>query len=518
MSKSKLSAQQIRAEMSKIGAIQRQRPGRRPSPSDVLGIDVFDERVDLESGFPPAPYKRKYRDARDGCGGNCMGGDDFDVKKPDAKCTNWIKFKSRSTGQEFEYESKKTGVYDMAFQKANDVFDVTFRSTCSDFSKNADTKIENGGKKLRLEDETDGDYTDLIIVCTEGIFAGRYQGKGEKNLTYTTGPVVDCPPGCECNQATGNCEKGGCSSDADCPPGQICVDGNCVDGCRSDDDCPDGHICENGKCVPGCRTDEDCPPGQICVDGQCKAGCRDDNDCAEGLHCVNGECVDRCPDNMVWDGNKCICGNGYIEVDGVCKEQCPPTPPTGGDGECNDEGDPCYGVYCLPPRVCVNGSCECPSGTVDAGNGLCISDDPCLTTLCPPNSTCDGETGNCVCDDGYVLDGETGYCVMAETPDCMEETEDCCPSNATIQIKAGRGLGGGGSFRLNQPCDKTIMLYVDSSAESDKDDLCEEGAGGGHVCNCTAEIAKLMDMIVDLSAELEKIKADAEKCATKNDC
>ena len=46
----------------------------------------------------------------------------------------------------------------------------------------------------------------------------------------------------------------------------------------------------------------------------------------------------------------------------------------------------------------------------------------------------------------------------------------------------------------------------------------EEGAGGGHVGNCTAEIAKLMDMIVDLSAELEKIKADAEKCATKNDC
>lgn len=92
---------------------------------------------------------------------------------------------------------------------------------------------------------------------------------------------------------------------------------------------------------------------------------------------------------------------------------------------------------------------------------------------------------------------------MAETPDCTEDT-DCCPSNATIQIKAGSGLGGGGSFRLNQPCDKTIMLWVDDLSET-ADEECNEN-GQAQICSCTAEMAVLMDMIVELKAELDTLK------------
>ena len=276
---------------------------------------------------------------------------------------------------------------------------------------------------------------------------------------------------------------------------------------KSDDDCPDGQVCENGKCVDaGCQTDDDCPDDEICENGECVENCGD--------HDKHGCLKD---DSEIWNGEECICANEYIwnyELE-KCVPQCDPTPPVKGDGDCGDES-PCHGVTCMPPRECdeETGECVCPEGTVDSGNGLCIPDELCLNVLCPPNATCDPASGHCICDEGYVLN-DKGYCVMAETPDCMEE-EDCCPSNSTIQIMAGSGLGGGGSFRLNQPCDKTIMLWVDSGTDVTDED-CDE-YGQAQVCSCTAEIAALMDLIVELQAEMEIIKDAAEICANNNEC
>lgn len=46
--------------------------------------------------------------------------------------------------------------------------------------------------------------------------------------------------------------SGTCSVDSDCPSGQICVDGRCVNAiCSVDSECPDGYICINGRCVDG---------------------------------------------------------------------------------------------------------------------------------------------------------------------------------------------------------------------------------------------------------------------------
>lgn len=45
-----------------------------------------------------------------------------------------------------------------------------------------------------------------------------------------------------------------CSSDADCPKGQVCIDGICrpmtKGKCESDSDCKYGYRCVNGICVP----------------------------------------------------------------------------------------------------------------------------------------------------------------------------------------------------------------------------------------------------------------------------
>ena len=256
----------------------------------------------------------------------------------------------------------------------------------------------------------------------------------------------------------------------------------------------------------------ECPPNASEQDGICI--------CDEGFVPIwnNGEltCYPECEDpnaELNADG-ECICKCGYLwsEAQQICVEECESAAPPGGDGNCEDgEDDPCQGVTCLPPRECVDGKCVCPEGTVDVG-GLCMSDDRCENVLCPPNSTC--YDGRCVCDEGFVLNPQ-GYCVRSETDDNCDDTD--CISNATIQIKPGAGLGGGGSFRLNQACDKTIMLWVDPNAGTGVDDDCDEN-GQSQVCSCTAEIQALLDLIVDLKAQLEQLQDDADECLNRNDC
>jgi hypothetical protein len=132
------------------------------------------------------------------------------------------------------------------------------------------------------------------------------------------------------------------------------------------------------------------------------------------------------------------------------------------------------------------------------------SNDPCDGVLCPPNSEC--KDGVCVCKDGWEADAN-GNCIQAETPGC-EERDDCCPSNATICIQAGSGLGGGGCFTLNQICDKTIMLWVDPTQETgtSTEENCDEH-GMQQVCSCTKEVQALVDMITSLSARIAALEA-----------
>ena len=350
-------------------------------------------------------------------------------------------------------------------------------------------RVIHDGRSLMCEDAVKGDkpanqsYDDLQVHLDPGYGVWKPDGEisntGWLEVPELCGPPPPPPPTDACEGVV-------------CPPCHACVDGHCVF------QCPDGKHCLNDHCVD-CTHNDHCPEGHYCQNGVCVA------------HPTTPECGE----NTVWNGSECICKNGFVFVDGVCKPQCPPTPPSGGDAECNDDGDPCFGVICQPPRQCEGGACVCPDGTVDKG-GMCVPADPCFGVLCLPNSSCEG--GNCVPDDGYIQD-ENGNIVPDPDlldPECIEamEAEDCCPSNATIQIKAGKGLGGGGSFRLNQPCDKTIMLWLDTSAEEEE---CDE-YGQANACTCNAEIAKLYEIVLDLKAELETVKEDAKKCAENNDC
>ena len=226
---------------------------------------------------------------------HCNGGDAFDVIQPDASCTNWIKFTSTNTGEEFEYESKKTGVYEMNFKEANTVFQVSFRSTCGDFAEDCDTRIEDGGKKLLLEDNTDADYSDLIIACTEGVFAGRYS-QHEKSLTYTSG------------------------ASAGCPDGQVCCNGQCADTCG---DAPPP--------APPTECTAPCPEGSKCIpaENRCEWVVVERNIIPACLQfqCCQNKCEEGRP-----DGNINI-GDGDGDGLGDCDKRPTPEPVPGNNAK-----------------------------------------------------------------------------------------------------------------------------------------------------------------------------------------
>ena len=123
-----------------------------------------------------------------------------------------------------------------------------------------------------------------------------------------------------------------CTTNDDCPEGQVCQNGDCVtpepEPCEADEDCPEGQVCENGECITPepepCETDEDCPEGQVCEDGECvepePAACEADEECDDGEFCNGTEtCVE----------GECQAGTAPCTADQVCDEEtdaCDPAP------------------------------------------------------------------------------------------------------------------------------------------------------------------------------------------------
>lgn len=64
-----------------------------------------------------------------------------------------------------------------------------------------------------------------------------------------------------------------CTTDGDCPEGEVCRDGRCVEeqsDCAEDEDCPEDETCQNGRCQPqSCTDTNDCPPDYQCVSSVC---------------------------------------------------------------------------------------------------------------------------------------------------------------------------------------------------------------------------------------------------------
>lgn len=122
---------------------------------------------------------------------------------------------------------------------------------------------------------------------------------------------------------------------ADCPPGQVCVDGACRSpaACGAGPPCIPPATCVGARCVltPPCGTGPPCESPAVCVNGACVTTpppCGAGPPCAAPAVCVFGRCV-----------GSVACGNG-----GPCT---PPAVCIGGAG-CGQLQGNCYGWAPLP--------------------------------------------------------------------------------------------------------------------------------------------------------------------------
>ncbi|MDJ0868167.1 MAG: hypothetical protein QNK03_18820 [Myxococcota bacterium] len=235
----------------------------------------------------------------------------------------------------------------------------------------------------------------------------------------------DCGPGQACQN--GFCQFPFCDSSFDCERGELCNFSTCESAgagqsCQDSSQCPRPFRCltESFNFVCGqCDVQNPCPPGQDCVDLECvdedsrpclgddSCNCSTRNDCDEGETCQRGVCTATglcASDADCGEGFQCCTPQGYADVslgqqrycDRTCPQRCE------SDEEC-------------PTGSCAYGWCEhvaCGDGFIDGkeqcdganlGGADCASIGDVSGTLACAPETCRYDTSGCVepvCGDG----------------------------------------------------------------------------------------------------------------------
>ncbi len=157
-----------------------------------------------------------------------------------------------------------------------------------------------------------------------------------------------------------SCAGGGCDSNADCLPGEVCVNGCCVPTgacCFSDGACVDaitaGECTAQGGNYQGDNTMCAAGPGSNCCVPNGGLGC-DDPEC-EAIVCgVDPFCCDTAWDSICADEAQQLCGDLCASV--FCPQICGPGNPNGccspnGTPGC-DDSDCCDAVCAIDPFCC----------------------------------------------------------------------------------------------------------------------------------------------------------------------
>ncbi|MFK7985035.1 MAG: MopE-related protein [Sandaracinaceae bacterium] len=310
-----------------------------------------------------------------------------------------------------------------------------------------------------------------VTICVAGapVCDGGTVGVAEtcNGIDDDCDSVIDEDPsddGGACGMSEGICEEGElrCIAGAlECvggvlPGTEVCngLDDDC-NGTIDDGELCEGGVCQGGRCAVECIPSEfglECPRGETCVDGFCLEDTCFGVTCAPGEDgalnvCMDGGCVPVCdtltceaPDVCRASDGACV-GNSCLFIPGLCAddERCE-------GGDCI--ADPCAGMSCEEGQFCRDGSCIGSCGAVRCGPTEQCRGGSCEATGCDApcggGEVCSG--GACVedpcvdvtCDDGAVCDPIEGSCV--EDP-CRFVT---CPG-AGETCELGECVGGGGT-------------------------------------------------------------------------
>ncbi|HEY5938578.1 MAG TPA: Dickkopf N-terminal cysteine-rich domain-containing protein [Kofleriaceae bacterium] len=256
------------------------------------------------------------------------------------------------------------------------------------------TTVMLSGCALYFDDDKGGGGGDTWTYCGSD---GYYTCDGDDCDWVSS----TCP-----DQGSGSGQSGGgfeCRDSGDCAAGCYCENGICEEAgfCTQDSDCGNGYTCNESRssCEPvgptGCSADAQCASGSICVEGSCTATCQ----CGSDSSAVS-QGYDYC------DELRATCMSG-ADPYGTCAGEptCNLTPPAcqpgdvpllGADGcwtgECQSTLDCAAAPSC--GRINDQASCSARSDCRQIVNGInCTKPDGNGgTTSCQPGDM------NCTCE------------------------------------------------------------------------------------------------------------------------
>jgi MYXO-CTERM domain-containing protein len=241
-----------------------------------------------------------------------------------------------------------------------------------------------GWEDRQASSEADNDFDDLVFLVS-GI---QCSGGGEPCDTGKEGVCKDGTQQCskgdlicvqsvqpsaeKCNALDDDCNGSVDDGDGLCDQGKVCDRGRCVPKCGTGEfRCDSDLVCnDRGVCVEPACAKKDCPVGQVCHAGNCVDGCMGVT-CPYGEVCRNGGCVDPCAGVTCDDGYSCVlgvcsscactsceggqvCGDKKVCVDSGCETQTCMSGTHCSMGNCVDD---CAGTKCPQGQLCELGAC-----------------------------------------------------------------------------------------------------------------------------------------------------------------
>ena len=328
-------------------------------------------------------------------------------------------------------------------------------------------------------------------------------------------PICDVPSGVcvECEPSPDNC-----------PSGKICDGGThkCIPGCRGDGDCasPTPHCRTDVHTCVECTSNAQCPSGDICKDFRCVGFCGPGGSCPSGLACCDPFCVDEKSDPANCGGCGVNCGPyahgtpsctgsacsigrcdiGFADCDGRVSDGCEVNVDAdpancGACGRACPIGDTCSGGACVggcgPSGACPAGLACCGASCADTasdplncgGCGIACATPPHATSSCSASacaiSDCSPGFADCngVFADGCEVD-------LAADPTHCGTCSTACPPGATCTGGLCAGRCGSAGCGPGLSCCGALCKNVFSDADNcgGCGNVCPPVANGSRAC------------------------------------